>query len=51
MAVAILEDREWQRNIESAPDFFKRVMDPDLRSLYTSLDAEGNITAPDVFLH
>ena len=26
MATAILEDREW-RNIESAPDFLKRIMD------------------------
>ena len=42
MAVAILEDCE-QRNIESAPDFFKRIMDPDLQSLCTSLDAKGNI--------
>jgi hypothetical protein len=47
MAAAILEDRE-RRNIESAPDFFKRIMDPDLQSLCTSLDAEGNIKAPDI---
>ena len=49
MAVAILKDREW-RNIESAPDFFKRIMDPVLRShcRSPSLGAEGNIKAPDV---
>ena len=45
MAAAILEDRE-RRNIESAPDFFKRIMDPDLRDC-TSLDVEGKIKAPD----
>ena len=37
-----------RRNIKSAPDFFKRIMDPHLHSLCTSLDAEGNIKAPDV---
>ena len=47
MAVAILEDCE-RRNIESAPDFFKQIMDPDLRSLCTSLDAKGNIKALDI---
>ena len=28
MAAAVLEDRK-QRNLESAPDFFKRIMKPD----------------------
>ena len=45
MVAAILEDRE-RRNIESAPDFFQRIMDPDLRDC-TSLDVEGKIKAPD----
>ena len=40
MAVAILDDRE-RRNIESAPDFFKRIMDPEFRSFCTRLTQRG----------
>ena len=53
MAAAILEDHE-RRNLESAPDFFNRIMDPDLHASLgspyntTSLDAEGKIKAPDI---
>ena len=49
MATAILEDRE-RRNLESAPDFFNRIMDPNLHASgpCTSLDAEGKIKAPDI---
>ena len=47
MAAAILEDRE-QRNTESAPDIFKRIMDPNLRGFCTSLDIEGKIKIPNI---
>ena len=49
MAAAILEDRE-RRNLESAPDFFNRIMDPNLHASgpCTSLDAGGKIKAPDI---
>ena len=49
MTAAILEDREW-RNLESAPGFFNRIMDPDLHASgpCTSLDAAGKIKAPDI---
>ena len=42
MAAAVLEDRE-RRNIESASDFFNRIMDPATRT--QTLNAEG---APDI---
>ena len=44
MAAAVLEDRE-RRNIESAPYFFNRIMDPDLRVFCSNLDTEGKIKA------
>ena len=47
-AVAILEDRE-HLNIESAPDFFNRILEPELGGFGTSLDADGKIGAPDIF--
>ena len=39
MAATILEDRE-RRNLDSAPGFFNRIVDPDLP------DAEGGIEVP-----
>ena len=49
MAAAILEDRE-RRNIESASDFFKRIMEPNLQGsgFCMSLDTEGKIKAPEI---
>ena len=47
LEAAILEDRE-RRNTESAPYFFNRIMDPDLRVLCSNLDAEGKIKALDI---
>ena len=44
MAVAVLEDRK-RRNIESASDFFNRIMDPATRT--QTLNAEG-LGAPDI---
>ena len=44
LAVAILEHRK--RNIERAPDFFNRIMDPTTRT--QNLDAQGDSNALDI---